>query len=61
MPIAASDVKWIEEPRIGILEQLYLPAILQGLTTTVKHIFSPKMTVLKIARPKVNAATVTLM
>jgi NADH-quinone oxidoreductase subunit I len=45
MPIAASAVKWIEEPRIGILEQLYLPAIFQGVTTTVRHMFGPKMTV----------------
>jgi NADH-quinone oxidoreductase subunit I len=45
MPIAPSDVKWIEEPKIGILEQLYLPAIVTGLQTTVKHMFMPKVTV----------------
>lgn len=37
MPIAANDVKWVEEPRIGLLEQLYLPAIVAGLRTTIRH------------------------
>jgi NADH-quinone oxidoreductase subunit I len=45
MPIAPSDVKWIEEPKIGILGQLYLPAIVTGLQTTVRHMFMPKVTV----------------
>src|SRR5215510_13756511 len=45
VPIAASDVKWVEEPKIGLFEQLYLPAILEGVTTTVKHIFRPAKTV----------------
>ena len=44
MPMAASDVRWVEEPKIGLLEQLYLPAIMDGLTTTVKHLFGPKIT-----------------
>jgi NADH-quinone oxidoreductase subunit I len=37
MPIAESDVKWVTPPRIGLFEQLYLPAIFQGLETTVRH------------------------
>jgi NADH-quinone oxidoreductase subunit I len=37
MPIAESDVKWVEAPKIGLLEQLYVPAIAQGLATTVRH------------------------
>jgi NADH-quinone oxidoreductase subunit I len=45
MPINESDIKWIEPPRIGLLERLYLPAIWQGLQTTVKHMFGPKVTV----------------
>ncbi|HYT92071.1 MAG TPA: NADH-quinone oxidoreductase subunit I [Gemmataceae bacterium] len=45
MPINESDVKWIEPPRMGLLERLYLPAIWQGLQTTVKHMFGPKVTV----------------
>ncbi|OAI40859.1 NADH-quinone oxidoreductase [Planctomycetaceae bacterium SCGC AG-212-D15] len=45
MPIADKDVKWIEEPKIGLMEQLYLPAIFAGLQTTLKHLFMPKVTV----------------
>ena len=37
MPIAVGDVKWVKEPTIGLFEQLYLPAIAQGLATTVRH------------------------
>lgn len=44
MPIAEKDVKWIEEPRMGLMEQLYLPALFQGLQTTFKHLFGPKVT-----------------
>jgi NADH-quinone oxidoreductase subunit I len=44
MPIAEKDIKWLEEPKIGMLEQLYLPAIFAGLQTTVKHLFQPKVT-----------------
>ncbi len=45
MPIAESDVRWIEEPRIGFLERLYMPAIFAGLQTTISHMFLPKVTV----------------
>ena len=44
MPINDSDVRWVQEPQIGLLERLYLPAIWQGLTTTVRHMFSHKVT-----------------
>ncbi|MHB1422314.1 MAG: NuoI/complex I 23 kDa subunit family protein [Gemmataceae bacterium] len=37
MPIAESDVRWVATPKIGLFEQLYVPAILQGLETTVRH------------------------
>jgi len=37
MPIAESDVRWVSTPKIGLLEQLYVPAIFQGLQTTVRH------------------------
>lgn len=37
MPIAAEQVRWVKPPQMGFLEKLYLPAILQGLGTTVKH------------------------
>ena len=45
MPISESDVKWVQEPKIGLLEKLYLPAIWEGLATTMKHLFMPKVTV----------------
>jgi NADH-quinone oxidoreductase subunit I len=37
MPIKDSEVKWVQQPKVGILEQLYIPAIFEGLQTTVKH------------------------
>jgi len=37
MPIKDSDVQWVEEPVIGFWEATFLPAIAQGLRTTVKH------------------------
>jgi NADH-quinone oxidoreductase subunit I len=44
MPIKESDVQWIQEPKIGLVEKLYLPAIFAGLSTTVRHLFMPKVT-----------------
>ena len=44
MPIAEQDVKWVAEPKLGLLERLYLPIISQGLTTTLKHMVSKKVT-----------------
>jgi NADH-quinone oxidoreductase subunit I len=37
MPIKDSDVKWVAAPKIGVLEQLYIPAIVEGLQTTFRH------------------------
>jgi NADH-quinone oxidoreductase subunit I len=37
MPLRESDVKWVQPPRMGLLEQLYLPAIVEGLQTTIRH------------------------
>src|SRR5579864_4662883 len=45
MPIAAADVRWVQEPRIGLMERLYLPAIAAGMQTTMRHMFQPKVTV----------------
>ncbi len=44
MPIAEKDVRWVQEPKMGLAEMLYLPAVFQGLTTTVRHMFEPKVT-----------------
>jgi NADH-quinone oxidoreductase subunit I len=32
------DVTWVEEPEIGFWEATFVPAIIQGLKTTVRHI-----------------------
>jgi NADH-quinone oxidoreductase subunit I len=45
MPIAEKDVRWVQEPRIGLAERLYLPAIFSGLMLTAKHAVRPKVTV----------------
>ncbi len=37
-----SKVRWVEPPKLGISEALYLPAIAQGVMTTVKHLVSHK-------------------
>jgi NADH-quinone oxidoreductase subunit I len=43
--MSLNDVRWVEEPKLGLTERLYLPAIFSGLGTTVRHMFSPKITV----------------
>ncbi len=40
-----SQIKWIEEPKLGLSGKMYLPLVFGGLTTTAKHLFGPKMTV----------------
>jgi NADH-quinone oxidoreductase subunit I len=44
MAIAETDVRWVQAPKLGVLDRLYLPAIAQGLQTTMKHLFMPKVT-----------------
>jgi hypothetical protein len=39
------NVKWVEEPRLGLTGKMYLPLLFQGLTTTTKHLLGPKVTV----------------
>lgn len=38
MPIKEKDVTWVEEPEIGFWEATFVPAILQGLKTTLHHV-----------------------
>ena len=38
-------IRWIEEPRLSLLEKLYLPAILSGLAVTGRHMVHKKVTV----------------
>ena len=48
-------IKWIEEPKLGLSGKMYLPLFVQGLTTTARHLFSPKVTVsFPEARPKIE-------
>jgi NADH-quinone oxidoreductase subunit I len=37
MPIAEKDVTWVQNPKFGLLEQLFLPALAAGLATTAGH------------------------
>ncbi|NLX94819.1 MAG: NADH-quinone oxidoreductase subunit I [Rhodopirellula sp.] len=39
------NIQWIEEPKLGATGRIYLPLFVEGLTTTVKHLLGPKMTV----------------
>jgi NADH-quinone oxidoreductase subunit I len=44
MPIPENEVKWVQNQKMGFLDRLYLPAILQGLGTTLKHMFGKRVT-----------------
>jgi NADH-quinone oxidoreductase subunit I len=44
MPIPESEVTWVEEAKLGLWEQLYVPALVAGLKTTLSHMFKPKIT-----------------
>jgi NADH-quinone oxidoreductase subunit I len=37
-------IKWIEEPELGVAGRLYLPAFVQGLATTARHLVGRKVT-----------------
>src|ERR1700722_8709638 len=48
-------IRWIEDPPMGLSGRMYLPLFVQGLTTTVKHLFSRKVTLqFPDERPKVG-------
>ena len=32
------NIKWVEEPQLGLSGKMYLPMFVQGLTTTFKHL-----------------------
>ena len=56
MPIGDKDVRWVVPPTLSIADRLYLPAILQGLGTTLKHALGPRLTVqFPEERPKMPA------
>lgn len=39
------NIKWVEAPRMGWSEKTYLPLVADGMRTTLRHLFSPKITV----------------
>jgi NADH-quinone oxidoreductase subunit I len=49
------SITWLEEKPLGLAERLYLPLFVNGLTTTARHLVSPKVTVsYPDQRPKVG-------
>ena len=49
-------IEWIEQPKLGLAARMYLPLFVQGLTTTARHLVSPKVTVsFPEERPKLAA------
>ena len=42
--IQDQDVKWVTEPKLGLFGQLYLPIVMDGLKTTLTHMFQRKVT-----------------
>lgn len=39
------DILWVEPPRLGLAEKMYLPLLVDGMRTTLRHLVSPKITV----------------
>ncbi|MBI1901332.1 MAG: NADH-quinone oxidoreductase subunit I [Planctomycetia bacterium] len=39
------DIVWLEEPKLGLSGRLGLPLLVGGLTTTLRHLVGPKITV----------------
>ena len=39
------NIRWIEEPELGLSGKTYLPLFFEGLTTTLRHLFGRKVTV----------------
>ena len=38
-------IRWIEEPKLGLSGKSYVPLLLEGIATTVRHLIGPKLTV----------------
>jgi NADH-quinone oxidoreductase subunit I len=39
------NILWVQEPKLGLMDKLYLPAIFSGLGITGRHVFRERMTV----------------
>lgn len=42
MSISEDDVQWVEVPEVGLWEATFLPAVVEGLKTTLRHAVSRK-------------------
>lgn len=38
-------IQWVKEPKLGLAGKTYVPLFVQGLTTTLRHLFRRKLTV----------------
>lgn len=38
MPISSKDVTWVDEPEMNFWEAMFVPAIVEGLKTTFRHV-----------------------
>ncbi|MEX1230608.1 MAG: NADH-quinone oxidoreductase subunit I [Planctomycetaceae bacterium] len=54
MAIKENDICWVLEPELGFWESTFLPAIAQGLKTTVGHIFDRKTVTQEFPEVKPN-------
>lgn len=45
MKVDDQKIAWVKEPRLGFLGRSYLLLFVQGLTTTVRHLFRQKKTI----------------
>lgn len=45
MKADSEDIRWVQEPRLSMADRMYLPLFVGGLTTTARHLVSPKVTV----------------
>lgn len=45
MKTDSQQIRWVESPQLGLLERMYLPLFIGGLTTTARHLVGTKVTV----------------
>jgi NADH-quinone oxidoreductase subunit I len=53
------DITWVKEPRLGLFGRSYLLLFVQGLTTTLRHLFRRKQTVQSPEQRHVTADPLT--
>jgi NADH-quinone oxidoreductase subunit I len=40
-----NQIRWVEEPELGVSGKVYAPLFFEGMVTTVRHLLGPKVTV----------------